>query len=109
MSRYNQHTRHRNPSLSLSAFSIREQIQILTLKKPAHPGNKASERLALNSSFHTTAEERLAFLWLGLTSHGSLLDGGGEVQAHQYHLPQSAPRAPAAERSSRFDFQLKII
>src|SRR5262245_30336837 len=96
MSRYNQDTRHSNPSFSVSAFSIREQIQILTINKPAHPGNKAPERLALNSSFHTTSEERLAILWLGLTSHGSLLDGGGEVT--------SAPISPAAELSSRFEF-----
>jgi hypothetical protein len=52
MSRYNQDTRHSNPSFSLSAFSIREQIQILTIKKPAHLGSKSPVRLALNSSFH---------------------------------------------------------
>src|SRR5215471_8754473 len=99
MSRYNQHTRHSNPSFSLSAFSIREQIQILTIKKPAHPGNKSPERLARNSSVHTPSEERLAFLWLGLTSHGSLLVGGGRLQAHQYHLPQSCQAGSISARS----------
>src|SRR4029453_10716792 len=27
-------------------------MQILTIKKPAHPGDKSPERLALNSHFH---------------------------------------------------------
>ena len=63
--------------------------QILTIKKPAHPGDKLPERLALNSLFHTASEERLAFLWLGLTSHGSLLDGAGRLRAHEYHMPKS--------------------
>jgi hypothetical protein len=65
MSRYNQDTRHSNPSFSLSAFSIHEQIQILIIKKPAHPGNKSPERLALNSSAHFPLRwERFAFLGL---------------------------------------------
>src|SRR5919108_1547718 len=87
MSRYNQDTCHSNPSFP--SQHIREQFQILTIKKPAHPSNKSPERLALNSSFHTPFEERLTFLWLGLTSYGSLLDGGGRLQAQKYHLPHS--------------------
>src|SRR5215813_11644256 len=41
------------------SFSIREQIRILTIKKPAHPGNKSPEWLALNSSFHTPPQNVL--------------------------------------------------
>src|SRR5262249_5423673 len=96
MSRYNQHTRHSNPSFSLSAFSIREQIQILTIKKPAHPGNKSPERLARNSSFHTPSEERLAFLWLGLISHWN--------PSRRWREGTSPAISTAAELSSRFDF-----
>src|SRR5215471_10286344 len=83
----------------LSQHLSMNRFRFLTIKKPAHPGNKSPERLALNSSFHTPSEERLAFLWLGLTSHGSLLVGGGRLQAHQYHLPQSCQAGSISARS----------
>jgi len=79
MSRYNQYTRHGKLSFSVSAFFIYEQIQILTIKKPAHPGNKSPERLALNSLFHSPSEERLAFVWFGLTSRWKPFSMMGEA------------------------------
>jgi len=63
-------------------------------KKPAHPGKKLPERLALNSPFHIPLEERLAFFRLASHHSGSLVnDGGGLLRTHKYHMEKGCQEA----------------
>src|ERR671918_334048 len=98
MSRYNQDTRHSNTSFSLSVFFIREQIQILTIKKTAHPGNKSPERLALNSPIHVPLRRTSCVppVWPRITWKPFRWWGEALLRVHKYHMPKSCQAGSTA-------------
>jgi hypothetical protein len=64
-------------SVSYQQFRITRNLR--ETKKPAHPGDKSPERLALTFLFISPSEERLAFLRFGLTSRWKPFSMMGEA------------------------------
>jgi len=66
-------------------------MQILTIKKPAHPGYKSPERLALNSHFHFPLRRTSCVppVWPQIRLEAFFNDGGGSLQRHEYHMEKS--------------------